>query len=116
MVRTEKTADCRAEMREIFRLTLLTLLSLHCVAAQSIAGQELSVTTAQVGRERERKGCNEKRENISQHEPWLHLKDDSASRVGNDRFEGFVMDLLHHLENKTGARFEVEYNRERERQ
>lgn len=72
-------------MREIF---CLTLLSLHSVAAQSIAGQVLSVTT-------------------SQHEPWLHLKDDSASRVGNDRFEGFVMDLLHHLENKTGARFEV---------
>jgi len=80
-------------MREIFRLALLTLLCLHCVAAQSIAGQVLTVTTAQ-------------------HEPWLHLKDDSASRVGNDRFEGFVMDLLHHLENKTGARFEVNLQRD----
>ena len=48
-----------------------------------------------------------------QHEPWLKLKDDSGSRVGNDRFEGFVMDLLDNLQNKTGARFEVEDQEER---
>ena len=47
-------------------------------------------------------------ENISQHEPWLQLKADSGGRVGNDRFEGFVMDLLDQLADKTGARFEVE--------
>ena len=76
-------------------LILLTLLSLHSVAAQSIADQVLTVTTVQ-------------------HEPWLNLRHDSHSRAGNERFEGFVMDLLHHLENKTGARFEVEFNRERE--
>ena len=45
---------------------------------------------------------------IFQHEPWLKLKDHSDSREGNDRFEGFVMDLLHLLENRTGSRFEVE--------
>ena len=48
------------------------------------------------------------RQNISQHEPWIKLKADSSSRLGNDRFEGFVMDLLDQLAAKTGARFEVE--------
>jgi len=74
-------------MREIFCLTL-ALLSLQSVLAHSIGGRDLTVVTAE-------------------HEPWLKLKDDSDSREGNDRFEGFVMDLLHLLENRTGSRFEV---------
>merc|ERR1712066_236130 len=64
------------------------VLCLHSAAAEAIKGRTLTVTSAQ-------------------HEPWFKLKDDSSNRVGNDRFEGFVMDLLGNLENKTGASFQV---------
>ena len=36
------------------------------------------------------------------------LKDDSSNRSGNDRFEGFLMDLLNALADKLHVNFEVE--------
>jgi len=71
---------------QTFLLPLGCLL-LHSAQAQ-INGQTLTVTSVE-------------------HEPWLRLKTDKRLRVGNDRYEGFVMDLLGHLENKTGASFPV---------
>merc|ERR1712066_1166647 len=65
------------------------VLCLHSAAAEAIKGRVLTVTTAE-------------------HEPWIKLKADSGSRLGNDRFEGFVMDLLDQLAAKTGARFEAD--------
>merc|ERR1711976_402632 len=41
------------------------------------------------------------------HEPWLKLKDDSSNRVGNDRYEGYLIDLITALGQKLGANFEV---------
>jgi len=67
----------------------LLLLLLHSALAENIAGQRLRVTSVK-------------------HEPWLRLKTDKMFRVGNDRYEGFVIDLLAQLANKTGASFQVE--------
>jgi len=72
---------------------LILGLYLHSAAAESLKGRTLTVST-------------------TQHEPWFKLKDDSSIRVGNDRFEGFVMDLLGNLENKTGASFQVDLQRD----
>merc|ERR1711990_315819 len=71
----------------------LSLIAIQSAAALSIQGKTLTVTTVQ-------------------HEPWLKLKDDSSNKVGNDRFEGFVMDLLENLGNKTGASFQVSLQRD----
>ena len=42
-----------------------------------------------------------------QHEPWLKLKDDSSNRVGNDRYEGYLIDLITALGQKLGANFDI---------
>ena len=42
-----------------------------------------------------------------QHEPWLKLKDDSSNRVGNDRYEGYLIDLIDALHQKLGANFDI---------
>jgi len=67
----------------------LLVLVLHSASADSISGQTLRVTSVK-------------------HEPWLRLRKDKMFRVGNDRYEGFVMDLLALLANKTGAVFQME--------
>lgn len=41
------------------------------------------------------------------HEPWLKLKDDSSNRVGNDRYEGYLIDLITALGQKLGANFDI---------
>ena len=37
----------------------------------------------------------------------MKLKDDSSNRVGNDRYEGYLLDLITALGQKLGANFDV---------
>jgi len=69
-------------------IALVTLLSPGLGLADSLNGKTLTVTTVP-------------------HEPWLKLKDDSSNRVGNDRYEGYLIDLITALGQKLGANFDV---------
>jgi len=43
----------------------------------------------------------------SLNEPWLMLKSDASNRLGNDRFEGYIVDLLKELSEKLQCQFYV---------
>lgn len=42
------------------------------------------------------------------HKPWLMLKDDSSNRSGNDRYEGYLVDLLDALAKKLHVNYELQ--------
>merc|ERR1712184_189033 len=56
-------------------LALVALITPGQSLADSLNGKTLTVTAVP-------------------HEPWLKLKDDSSNRVGNDRYEGYLIDLI----------------------
>merc|ERR1712110_51569 len=69
-------------------LALVALITPGLSLADSLNGKTLTVTAVP-------------------HEPWLKLKDDSSNRVGNDRYEGYLIDLIAALGQKLGANFDV---------
>eukprot|EP00092_Neocalanus_flemingeri_P024126 GFUD01026172.1.p1 GENE.GFUD01026172.1~~GFUD01026172.1.p1 ORF type:complete len:298 (+),score=79.21 GFUD01026172.1:1-894(+) len=70
-------------------IRVLSLLLLSCqVYGDSLLGKEVAVTSAL-------------------HAPYLSLKSDHANRMGNDKYEGYTMDLLTQLAAKLGCKFFV---------
>jgi len=45
---------------------------------------------------------------VIENKPFLSLKENSENLVGNDRFQGFIPDMVQHLSNLMGANFEME--------
>jgi len=45
---------------------------------------------------------------VVQNKPWIMLKEDSSNRVGNDRYEGFLVDLLEKLAGMYNINFELQ--------
>merc|ERR1711973_635784 len=45
---------------------------------------------------------------VVQNKPWIMLKEDSSNRVGNDRYEGFLVDLLEKLAGMYNVNFELQ--------
>merc|ERR1712176_1194633 len=80
--------SCQLAMKFVIALVTLLSPSLGLPEPKSLNGKTLTVTTVP-------------------HEPWLKLKDDSSNRVGNDRYEGYLIDLITALGQKLGANFDV---------
>jgi len=45
---------------------------------------------------------------VVQNKPWIMLKEDSSNRVGNDRYEGFLVDMLDKLAAMFNVNFELQ--------
>merc|ERR1711994_1035183 len=45
---------------------------------------------------------------VVQNKPWIMLKEDSSNRVGNDRYEGFFVDMLDKLAAMFNVNFELQ--------
>merc|ERR1712128_6197 len=67
----------------------LLLLLPYLATAATVPGQQFSVTTTLRGA------------------PYLDLKTDHAGRTGNDKYEGYIMDLLAELGSKLGCTFSI---------
>ena len=42
---------------------------------------------------------------LSQNEPFVFLKNDSVNRIGNDQYQGFLIDLLENVSDRTTFEF-----------
>jgi len=46
-------------------------------------------------------------------EPFIFLKDDSVNRIGNDKYQGFLIDLMDGIGDRTPFEFELKLQEDR---